>query len=228
VVVSKALVGRTADHWGFDALKPPERGKALTITDSWAGDVVSAAALLHTVAEGARELGCQWVRLNCRRSDTLARLCVLAGGELRWSAAQERDCFAVGEDVDAFYLANLHLAIEQLLPELDARWRAFSGAAPPTVRLDMEGEGVGLHLGRRLQVLDDPGGAAAVIRLPRKAMTRALLGYATPTELSLLHKDCCVPDECQAAADALFSAREPRPVHEGWAFAQMADYGLVP
>ena len=59
-------------------------------------------------------------------------------------------------------------------------------------------------------------------------MTRAIMGYATPTELSLLHEDCHVPASCSGLADALFPAREPHLIHEGLAFSKPEQFGLVP
>jgi hypothetical protein len=166
--------------------------------------------------------------LNGRRDDPLARVAVLAGGELRWSAAQERDHTQEGEDVDAFYLADLRLALEQLQPELNARWKKFTGDAPPVVRLRMEEEEVALGLNREVTVLDQVVSDAPCLRLPRQAMTRAIMGYATPTELSLLHEGCDVPAACRSVAEALFVAREPHLIHEGLAFAKPHQFGLVP
>jgi GNAT superfamily N-acetyltransferase len=202
--------------------------EALTVTDSWARDVAAAAGLLRVVSAEAREMGFTWVRLNCRREDVLARLAVLAGGELRWSAAQERDETKEGEDVDSFYLTDLRLAIGQLLPELTARWRGHTGERPPTLALRGGDEEVLLELGKEVELLDDGDASAPCLRLARKAMTRAIMGYATPTELSFLHEDCDVPAGCSGLADALFPAREPHLIHEGLAFAKREQFGLVP
>jgi len=166
--------------------------------------------------------------LNCRRDDAVARVAVLVGGELRWCAAQERDHTQEGEDVDAFYLADLRLAMEQLLPELKARWKNFAGDAPPVVRLGTDGEEVTFGLERDLTVLDSVAADAPCICLPREAMTRAIMGYATPTELSVTQEGCDLPPTWRAVADALFVAREPHLIHEEMAFAMPHQFGLVP
>jgi len=228
VVLGEVLVGRTPTGRGFAAFKPPEGGEALTITDSWATDVTAAAALLRTAAEEARDAGYGWIRINCHRDDPLARVAVLAGGELRWCAAQERDHTEEGEDVDAFYLADLRLAIEQLLPELDARWQRFTGDAPPALRVCMDDEDVALGLDGDATTLPSAPDDAPCIRLSRKAMARAIMGYASPTELSLIHEGCDVPAQCRALADALFVAREPHLIHENMAFAKPHEFGLAP
>jgi len=213
------------EHW---LKQRPEQGRErLNVPSSWSRDIRAAAVLLRTAAEEASRRNSEWIWLNCRRTDPLARLCVLAGGELRWCAGQERD-HTEREDVDSFYLADLRLAVEQLLPELAARWTAFTGHAPPSLHIRMEDESVVLGLAGPVELLPLAANSEPCLRLSRKAMTRAIMGYATPTELSLLHEDCSVPDECRAAADALFGAREPHLTHEGWAFAKMTDYGLVP
>lgn len=200
----------------------------LTITDSWAWDVSVAALLLRTVAEEAAGLGFEWIRLNCRRDDVLARLAVLAGGELRWCAAQERDCTEKGEDVDAFYVADLRLAIEQLLPELNARWKRCAVDAPARVLLSTENEEVILGLGCELTMLGKAAGDVPRARLARKAMTQAIMGYASPTELALIHEGCDIPAACRDVIDVLFEAREPHLIHEGYAFAKASEFGLVP
>ncbi len=227
-VLAQVIVGKQPDGGNFAAFAPVRADAIVTVTDAWAADLAAAAVLLRTVADEAAALGIEWIRINARRDDVLARLAVLAGGELRWSAAQERDCTESGEDVDAFYLADLRLALRQLLPELNARWRAFSGQAPPAVRLCMEEQAVGLSLQARLEVLDAGVDDAPCIRLPRKAMTRAVLGYASPAELSVLHDGCELPDSCRAVAEGLLPVREPHLIHENLAFAAPADFGLVP
>ncbi len=59
-------------------------------------------------------------------------------------------------------------------------------------------------------------------------MTRALMGYATPTELSVIHAGCEVRSDCRAVVDVLFPARKPHVIHEGLAFAEPPEFGLVP
>ena len=213
---------------GFADFKAPMAGEILTITDACAKDISAAAALLKTVADEAHAMGFEWIRINCPRGDAMARIAVLAGGELRWCAGQERDYTDDGEDVDAFYLADLRLALEQLLRELNARWKGFTGDAPPAMTLGMDAEEVTLSLGQKVRILEGKPADAPIVCLPRKAMTRAIMGYATPSELSLLHEGCEIPEECRAAADALFVAREPHLIHENWAFARPEQFGLVP
>ena len=222
-VLSEVKKGRT---WA--ALAPPADGEMLTLSDAWAAGLEEAASLLRTAADRAERAGYAWLRINGRRTDPLARIAVLAGGELRWCAAQERDHTADGEDVDAFYLADLPLAIQQLLPELQARWSAFDGPAPSTLGLRMEDEAVTLGLDAGLALRDGGDEAAPGVELPRTAMTQAILGYAAPTELVLIHPGCEIPLACRQVVDALFPAREPHLIHEGWAFAQPADFGLAP
>jgi hypothetical protein len=227
-VLGEIVLARRPDGSRSADLRGPAGGKVLLVTDSWAQDVGSAAALLRSVAEEARDLGYTWVLLSCRRDDVLARLSVLAGGELRWSAGQERDWSESGEDVDAFYLADLRLALEQMLPELNARWRECAGSAPAEICLSMEGDEVGVQLGPEVKLLDDPSLSILRVRLPRKAMTQAIVGYACPGELVALHEGCQVPEACSAALDALFVARQPHLVHEGLSFAGPERFGLVP
>lgn len=228
VVLHEVLVGRTPNGLGFADFQPPTGGAVLTLTDAWGEDLQTAAELLRTAAEEAEAAGFAWLRLNTRRRDPLARIAVLAGGELRWSAAQERDHTSAGEDVDAFYLTNLRLALEQLQPELNARWQKFSGPAPPALRVGMEDEEVVLRLAREV-TLQDPGPEGIPsLRLPRKAMTQAIMGYATPPELALLHEGSVVPEGGLAVVEALFPAREPHLIHEELAFAEPAQWGLVP
>jgi hypothetical protein len=205
-----------------------ETDTALTVSDAWAAGSAAGAALLATAASEARSAGLDWLKLNCGRSDPLARMAVLAGGELRWSAGQERNWTDEGEDVDAFYLTDLRLALGQLLPELQARRQAFTGNAPPALRLVMDDESVGLSLSGAPVLLNGEAEAAPAVRLPRKAMTQAMMGYAVPTDLVLLHDGCEIPEDCARLVDALFSAREPHLVHENMAFAQMDELGLVP
>jgi GNAT superfamily N-acetyltransferase len=213
---------------GFVVGRPSAGDEVIRILDCWAADVLAAAALLRTLADEAREVSCQWIFLNCRRDDPLARMAVLAGGQLRWWAAQERDWTEKGEDVDAFYLADLRLSVEQLLPELNARWKRAAVEAPPVLRLATDEEQVALKLGDDLTIIDAAASDIPSIRLPRKAMTRAIMGYATPTELSLLHEGCHMPADCRAVADALFVAREPHLIHEEMVFAEPSRWGLVP
>ena len=201
---------------------------AATVVASCTESIEAAAALLRTVADEAQENGLAWIRLNCRRTDPLARVAVLAGGELRWHAAQERDHTEGGEDVDAFYLASLPLAIEQLLPKLEVRLAQTSPPTPTALRLRMDGEDVALGLGAKPSILREAPADAPCVQLPRKAMTRAIMGYATPTELCLLHEGCYLQDACCRVADALFPAIEPHLIHEGLAFAEPQDLGLVP
>ena len=205
-----------------------EADEVATVMASWAENVDAAAALLLSVAEDAQTAGLKWVRINCRRTDPLARIAVLAGGELRWHAAQERDHTEDGEDVDAFYVTSLRLAIEQLLPELKARLTRVPVVAPPALRLGMDSEDAALTLSPEPALLSDAPEESPRLELPRKAMTRAIMGYATPTELSLLHEGVAVPDECRDLADTLFPAREPHLIHEGLAFAKPPQLGLAP
>jgi len=213
---------------GASLKPPPERGRVLTITDAWAADIAAAGALLRAAAEEARDKCFEWIRLNCRGMDLPARAAILAGGEFRSSAAQERNATDQSEDVDAFYLADLPLAVEQLLPELAARRHRLAADVPPAVRLGMEEQEVTLGFADGLEILNTVPPGAACIRLPRKAMTQAILGYATPTELSLIHDGCEIPFACAALADALFPATRPHLIHEGLAFAALEDWGLVP
>ena len=205
-----------------------EPGDAATIMAAWAADTETAAALLRAVAEEAHAAGLAWLRINCRRTDPLARVAVLAGGELRWNAARERDCTDDGEDVDAFYVTDLRLALEQLLPELEARLAQTSPFTPAALRLRMDGEDVALGLGAKPSILREAPADAPCVHLPRKAMTRAIMGYATPTELCLIHEGVAIPDECRDLVDVLLPALEPHLIHEGLAFAESQDLGLVP
>jgi len=228
IVAGRVFIGRRENGSAYAGFEPPEADEILTITDAWSADLVTAATLLKSAADEAQTLALKWVRINCRRTDPLARITVLAGGQLRWWAAQERDYTAEGEDVDAFYLADLRLAIEQILPELNARWKRFQANAPPAMRLCMDDERVGLWLRDGVVLLNGEAGAAPAVHLQRKAMTQAILGYGSPTELSLLYQGCQIPEECAQAVDALFPAREPHLIHEGTAFAGPGQFGLMP
>jgi len=228
LVTGRVLIRRAADGTRSAGLEAPDRDAVVTVTDSWSAGKQAAAGLLHAVADEARELGATWLRLNVRRQDPLARVAVLAGGELRWSAAQERDWTENGEDVDAFYLADLALAVEQMQPELNARWQRFGGRVPSGVVLATGEEQVTLDLGPDLRVTDAAPDGAPCLRLPRRAMVRAIMGYATPTELAPLHDGCEIPRACRKVADALFPAREPHLIHENAAFAEPEQFGLVP
>jgi len=223
VVTGEVMVGR-----GYAGLKPAEKGEMLTVTDARTEDAATAASLLRTVADEALVMGFSWLRVNCRRDDPLARLTVLAGGELRWHAAQERDCTEDGEDVDAFYLADLRLAIQQLLPEIRSRWQGTGARVPFSLVLSIEGQEIALRLDHDVTALKCAPAGAPRVHLPRPAMARAIMGYATPTELCLVHGDCNVAAECRGAVDALFPAREPHLMHENWAFATPEQFGLVP
>jgi len=218
------LLAGTPDGFAVTGRKSSEG--VLDVTDAWAATAPAAAALVRAVADAALEAGCEWLRLNCRREDTLARLAVLAGGQLRWSAAQERAGTETAEDVDAFHLTDLRLALAQMLPELNRRWQQFGGQAPAGIVLAMEEESVALELGPEVALAGPTDGPTA--RLPRTAMTQALMGYATPTELSLLHEGCTLPPGCRAALNALFPATEPHLVHEETAFAGPDRFGIVP
>jgi GNAT superfamily N-acetyltransferase len=200
----------------------------LTVTDSWAGDSEAAAALLTSLARQACQDGRQWLRLNCRHNGKMARLAVLTGGQVRWSAAQERDCTEDGEDVDAFYVAGLRPALEQMLPELNRRWQRFARTAPPAIVLWMDGERVAVELGPDLALRDGTPPGAPTVALPRMAMTQALIGYARPSDICLLHDGCNVPADCRHLLDALFPALEPHLIHEGTSFATTDQLGLVP
>jgi GNAT superfamily N-acetyltransferase len=228
-VTGQVVSGRKEDGTGWAGFRPADKDGVLTVTDIWARSIRAAAALLRTVAEEAADAGFRWIKINCRRTDPLARIAVLTGGELRWSAAQERSWTDEAEDVDAFYLTDLRLALEQLLPELNRRWSGFGGRVPSALRLVMEEEEqVTVELGPEVALADSRDDGTPCMRLPREAMTRAVMGYAKPTELSLLHAGCRLPPECRAAADALFPAREPHLIHEGRAFATPDQLGLVP
>lgn len=222
-VTGEVLVGR-----GYAGLKPAEKGEMLTVTDAWAKDTATAASLLRAVADEAQTMGFTWLRINCRRNDPLARIAVLTGGELRWHAAQERDYTGDGEDVDAFYLADLRLAVEQLLPEIRSRWLDSNAHVPAALVLSIEDQVVALRLDHDVAVLNHMPAKAPRVHLPRQAMMRAIMGYATPAELCLIHDGCDVSEECRDTADALFPAREPHLVHENWAFAKPQEFGLVP
>ncbi|MFO7956177.1 MAG: GNAT family N-acetyltransferase [Candidatus Brocadiia bacterium] len=220
---------------GFVVTRPPlpddaprRPGGAVTVSEGHAADAEAAAILLRTVAQEAAEAGCEWLRLNCRCEDPLARFAVLAGGQLRWSAAQERDATAEGEDVDAFYLADLRLALEQLMPELADRFRSFTGDAPRALVLAMDKDKVALSLRTDLGLPAKVPADAPTVHLPRKPMTQAIMGYARPGELELLHEGCRIPESCRGVVDALFAAREPHLIHEGQAFARLDKLGLVP
>ena len=228
VVLGEVITGRTANGGRFADFKAPEQGQIVTITDCWAADVPTAATLLFTVAREAAEAGFEWIRINCRREDPLGRLAVLAGGQLRWSAGQERDWTADGEDVDAFYLTDLRLGLEQLLPELNTRWSEFAGRAPSAIRLSMGDEEAALGLRGNVELVDGLAGEAPCVVLPRKAMTRAIVGYAAPTELACLHEGCEIPAACREMIDALLPAREPHLIHENSAFCGPEQFGLVP
>ncbi len=227
-VLGEVWAGHLPNGGATAGFKPPEGNETLTVMDSWAADVAAAAGLLRAIAEEAKDLGFNWIRINCRRDDPLARVAVLTGGELRWCAAQERSYTDDGEDVDAFYLADLPLAVKQMLPELNTRWKRFASDAPSAIRLRTEDEEVALRLARELAIAGNAGTDAPCIHLPRKAMARAIMGYATPTELSLLHEGCDIPEACRIVLDALFIAREPHLFHEGYAFAKPHELGLVP
>ncbi len=204
------------------------KGEALTITDAWAADCPTAAVLLKTVAVEAQSAGVEWIKLNCRRDDPVARMAVLTGGELRWSAGQERDWTDDGEDVDAFCVTDLRVCMEQMLPEFQDRREAFTRDAPASMRLSMDDETVGLWLDGEVALLNGEASAAPEVRLSRKAMTQAVMGYATPAELACLHEGCDIPPECTAAVDVLFPAREPHLIHESMTFAKPEQLGLVP
>ena len=223
-----AVLAQVKKGHSWAGLVPPEDSAMLTVSDASAADLSVAATLLRGIADRASDAGFEWIRLNCRRADPLARIAVLAGGELRWHAAQERDHTSDGEDVDAFYLADLRLALEQLLPELQARWKAFDGPAPSALRLAVDDEDVTLGLAAGLSLRAGSDDTAPCVMLPRKPMTQAVMGYAAPTELALIHECCEVPASCREVADALFPAREPHLIHENWAFAKPADFDLVP
>jgi GNAT superfamily N-acetyltransferase len=205
-----------------------EGDTALTVTDARAAGSRAAASLLKAVAAQAESAGFGWLKLNCRRDDPLARMAVLAGGELRWSAGQERNWTDEGEDVDGFYLTDLRLALEQLLPELQARRQAFAGDAPSALRLVADDQTASLWLDGDVVLLNGEAPSAPAVRLPRKAMTQAVMGYAAPSELALLRPGCEVPPDCAGVADAIFPAREPHLIHENMAFAGMDELGLVP
>lgn len=220
---------------GFVVTRPPlpddtprRPGGAVTVSEGHAADAEAAAILLRTAAEEAHEAGCEWLRLNCRREDPLARFAVLAGGQIRWSAAQERDATAEGEDVAAFYLADLRLVVQQLMPELVDRFRSFTDDAPDALVLALDKEEVALSLRPDPELVDDPPADAPRAHLPRKAMTQAVMGYARPSELALLQEGCCIPDGCRDIMDGLFPARQPHLMHEGQAFARADELGLVP
>jgi len=228
VVLGEAFAGRRPNSSAYGGFKPPEGDHVVTITDAWASDLAAAALLLRHVAEEAETLSYGWIRLNCRRDDPLARIAVLAGGELRWCAAQERDHTEKGEDVDSFCLVDLPLAVRQLLPELSERWRSSTGCAPEAILLRTDAGEVVLGLGRELTLLDSAPAGTPQVYLPRKAMTQAIIGYAAPTELCFLHAGCEIHESCCAAVDVLFEAREPHLIHEGYAFAGPNEFGLVP
>ena len=228
LVTSQVLIGQAEDGKQCASFESPKRDDVVTVTDSWAAGKHAAAALLCTVAAEAQALGATWLRLNVRRGDPLARVAVLAGGELRWSAAQERDWTDDGEDVDAFYLADLPLAVEQMQPELNARWQRFGGRVPSAVVLAMGEQRATFELGPELRVTGATPDGAPCVTMSRQAMVRAIMGYATPTELTLLHDGCEIPEACRKVADALFPAREPHLIHENTAFAEPEQFGLVP
>ena len=85
-----------------------------------------------------------------------------------------------------------------------------------------------LALGGRIAIFDGSAAEAPCVRLGRKPMTRAIMGYATPTELSLIHDGCDLPGPCREVADALLPARKPHLIHENIAFAAPGDFGIVP
>jgi hypothetical protein len=200
----------------------------LTVTDAWASDARTAAQLLRGLATEARQLGCEWLRINCRPTDTLARVGVLAGGEMRSCAAQERDHTKGGEDVDAFYLAGLAVAVEQLLPELNHRWQQSGVAGATALGLRVDDEEVWIALAGDVRILASPQSSGQVVELPRKAMTQAIMGYATPSELSLIHDACRIPARAATTMDVLFPATSPHIIHEEYAFARADHFGLVP
>jgi hypothetical protein len=201
----------------------------LTVTDGRADDVGAAAALLHAAGVEADRAGASWLKINCRREDPIARMAVLAGGQLRWSAAQERRARTdEAEDVDAFYLADLRLALQQLLPELKVRRSAHPRYAPDAVTLSVGSQSVTLDVADGVALAAEDGRGTPVVQMPPKAMTQAVLGYATPQELSLLHDGCRMPGECRELMEALFPAAEPCLPHEETAFAAPDRFGLVP
>ncbi len=227
-VAGQVTVRRPPGEGASALTEPAAPDGVVTVTDCWADHASAAAALLRGLADNAGDIGAGWLRLSVRRDDPIARIAVLAGGEHRWSAAQERN-WSGEEDVDAFYLADLPTALRQMLPELNARWHRFGRASLTVLSLQMgEEPEVALELGPDLRIGERVPGDAACVRMGRKAMTRALLGYATLSELALLHADCDIPACCREVMDALFPVREPHIIHENLAFARPEQFGLVP
>jgi GNAT superfamily N-acetyltransferase len=222
-----AVLGHVQVQKGSADFDRPGADDVADVTDARASDAPAAAALLRAAAQKLEPAGFDWLRINCRREDPLARVAVLAGGQLRWSAAQERMAGEDGEDVDAFYLASLRLALEQLQPELSARLESCDARKPGALTLAMEEQSVTLRLGEQVSV-ERSAGIPPVVRLPRQAMTRAIMGYATPTELALLHEGCSIPPEASRLIDALLPAREPHLIHEDTAFAAPEAFGIIP
>ncbi len=202
--------------------------RRLTVTDAWAETLPAAGALLLAAAKEAREVGCRWLRVSCRPEGHIARAGILAGGELRSFAAQERDHTSQGEDVDAFYLADLRLALEQLLPELNVRWRERGSTGATALGIQVDGEESWLALAGDVTTLEAPQSTGHLARLPRQAMAQAIMGYAAPSELQLIHSDCSIPERTAGILDVLFPATRPHLIHEGYAFADPDELGLVP
>jgi hypothetical protein len=89
-------------------------------------------------------------------------------------------------------------------------------------------EEVWLALAGEVTVLEIPQSSGRVAELSRGSMTRAIMGYATPSELALVDADCRLPERAALALDVLFPATKPHLIHEGYAFASADELGRVP
>lgn len=211
---------------GFFNLGGVENDK-LRITEAAASNPFAAASLLRAVVAEARKRCVDLIYVNSYRDDRFARMCLLAGGEIRHCAGQVRSYSNEPEDEDCIYLVDVVLCFQQLLPELERRLKNFSGKLPEAICIKMEKE-ITLTLTSSIEVHEGKIESVPICQFSRPALTQAVMGYASGLEAAARYPNCDVPPAARSIVSALLPVLEPHQEYEPWGFASVRDFGLIP